>query len=498
MSAKRKDTPVAATGRTNKRRRGSASCRGRRTADANYQPRQTRSRAAMLGASPLAVLADKTKARRDTQGKRILDSMERNEPVSAGQEAPALRRLSSSLAEPTVEFPPFEREGAPSPEPSPSPSPEPVPSTIHLQQAIPTLILSHPSPDNHSEQLDPLGGDEWQNLNTSRFEAAEEWDELGFSTTGVAYEDVVLASYPESVYPDWSMFRPAFSFAPKAEPSNMTRSPPAHEHSFSASKTGVCNMCGQVCGRLDHRLLGFHSPVETRGSGSKAQEAARRSEHVPSRKRKRSTNSGGVSSGSDTAPAWKRLKLDLFEETDAKVWHVPQSSDSDSSDSIEIDAYLDLKMKASGGDPHQHEDTGTSLSPQQSGTPSNSSRTSYSADSDEEKAGSLFDYAPGDMSPPTSPLSGTPYFADEYTGRNSPSYTDSDPDQPEDEDIYDDSDMSDFADTQRQSDRTQEDAVIDAIIGGLLNAVQAKQDGYDGDLDEEDLESEWEVYGLEA
>lgn len=210
---------MAATGRTNKRRRGSASYRGRRTADANYQPRQTRSRAAMPGASPLAVLADKTKARRDTQGKRILESIERDEPVSADQAAPALRRLSSSLAELAAEFPPFEREGAPSPEPSPSTNPDPAPSTIHLQQAIPTLILSPPSPGDHSEQLHSLVGDKGQNLNTNQFKAVEEWDELGFSTTGVAYEHVVLASYPESVYPDWSMFRPAFSFAPKAEPS---------------------------------------------------------------------------------------------------------------------------------------------------------------------------------------------------------------------------------------------------------------------------------------
>lgn len=244
-------------------------------------------------------------------------------------------------------------------------------------------------------------------------------------------------------------------------------------------------MCRQVCGRLDHRLLGFCSATETPSRDLEVPEATCLSEQVSSCKRERSISNGDISTGSDTSPARKRLKLHLSEETEVKVWHVPQCSDSDPSDSIEIDAYLDLKMKASGGDP------------QQSGTPSNSSRASYSAYSDEEKAGSLFDYAPEDMSPPTSPLSGTAYFADEYTGRYSPSYTDSDPDQPENEDIYDDSDMPDFSDIQSQSGETQEDAVIDAIIDELLCAVEA-EDGYDGDFDEEDSESDWDIFGLEA
>ncbi|KAG7287536.1 hypothetical protein NEMBOFW57_007048 [Staphylotrichum longicolle] len=277
----------------------------------------------------------------------------------------------------------------------------------------------------------------------------------------------------------------------------MPLSPP-DERSFPASKTGVCNMCGQVCGRLDHRLPGFCSLVETPSRDSKAPEAARLSEQVSSSKRKRSTSNGNILSGSNTAPAQKRSKLDTFEESDAKVWHVPQCSDSDSSDSIEIDAYLDLKMKASRGGAYQDENTGTSLNTQHFGPPSNSSCTSYSAYSDEEKAGSLFEYAPGDMSPPTSPLSGTAYFADEYTGRYSPSYTDSDPDRPENEDIYDDSDVSGLPDIQSQSGETQEDAVIDAIIDELLFAVQAEEDGYDGDFDEGDSESEWDIFGLEA
>lgn len=74
MPTKRKNNPVATTSAPTKRRRISTTYRGRRDAGTTYEPRQTRSRAALPGASPLIALDDDGKCKtRPQRSVRELD-----------------------------------------------------------------------------------------------------------------------------------------------------------------------------------------------------------------------------------------------------------------------------------------------------------------------------------------------------------------------------------------------------------------------------------------
>jgi hypothetical protein len=188
------------------------------------------------------------------------------------------------------------------------------------------------------------------------------------------------------------------------------------------------------------------------------------------------------------------LKRDLLEDSDSPEWHIPHSSDSDSSDSIELDVYLDLKMKASGDNNlmspngskrlQQHANKRTSLSQQPSEPHSNSTCTSLSALFTEEE-GEPFSHDTEEGSLPTTPLASFPFFGEYCTGRNSPSYTDSNLDCSEEEDVQDGTRAPSSSRSQSQGEEGEEYAVIDAVIEALRAATAAEKDGYDGDLEEQ-------------
>jgi len=490
MPAKRKHNPVAAPGRTNKRHRESASYRGRRIAHDGCQPHQTRSRAATPGASPLANPADNTEATSDNQGKLILDSIERDEFVSADQAVPALLSLGSPLAGTTAEFLAFEREGAP--------SPELLPETKLQTQPLPTIILPPPNLNYLPDQFCHIDRNEERRVNTDNFRMPDWWYDSDLSYPDpddeerLPFSELPHFSFTYGPDHDWSMFGRDFSFEPKAEP----KSPVSRVDPLQANEAGACNMCAQVCGRLDHCLLGFYTPPDILSPRSRAQGGLPWSDQVSSRKRKLSTGGdvGDTASGADTAPAHKRLKRDLLEDLDSPEWHIPHSSDSDSSDSIELDVYLDLKMKASGDDnpmspdgsqcSRQHANKRTSLSQRQSEPHSNSTRTSLSALFTEGE-GEPFSHDTEEGSLPTTPLADFPFFGDYYTGRNSPSYMDSNLDCSEEGDGHDGTRAPSSSRSQSQGNEGEEYAVIDGVIEALRAATEAEEDGYDGDLEEQ-------------
>ncbi|KAK4150156.1 hypothetical protein C8A00DRAFT_37246 [Chaetomidium leptoderma] len=315
MPPKRKTNPSTATQAQNKRRRQlppSATYRGRINADANIQPRQTRSRAALPGALPLLTLSDNgvrkavrapteeanpsvepipvpseapsktivTRIKPAEPDELVLDSIERDE-------SPALEDAASSPVSPPFpspespsKLPPFEREGAPSPE-------------LLLNAFLQQLPSAAPrSPSNH-----------------------------------------------ESKDHDWSMFNRELSF-------EHNPSPRLNVPAIQPCWAGLSNVCGQVCGGkgMDNCQLPPDELVDALSPRSSERNASPRGDGSASHKRKWATASDGSASDFDPYPPSKRQKRssseDLgaipeyhppnemgsisFKESNANLWAIPE------------------------------------------------------------------------------------------------------------------------------------------------------------------------------
>lgn len=239
-------TAVAAA--PNKRRRASDMFRSRANPDPTVQPRQTRSRAALPGASPLVALAIDTKRRRPRAPRRTIRP--KPEPVIESQPSPVVF--------PTIEVPPaietqiqghFEDLRADLIQPSPTPnktSPSRPPSpSVSTSIDIPAYFEreSAPSPDSIP------GSPELPDYSDSDSEDAY---------TLVPFNSRKSRGAPATWHHDFDRpkFDEKFSFECRAGPSSKNRPLPSPElPNIDPAVARGCDACGQHCGGTYHTIM---------------------------------------------------------------------------------------------------------------------------------------------------------------------------------------------------------------------------------------------------